>query len=161
MSATAVARPGASRGISPRGVIPRWGLAALYGATIALGLALAFGTGMAPAVAVVLLAIASGIALYVWSRIVEGRRTATDRLVTHAVTCAFLVAIAPLVSLLYTVVSKGLGGLSIDFFTMTQRNVIGEGGGAEHAILGTLIVTACATVVSVPVGVMAAIYLQE
>jgi phosphate transport system permease protein len=39
--------------------------------------------------------------------------------------------------------------------------VIGEGGGAEHAIVGTLIITACATIVSVPIGIMAAIYLQE
>src|SRR5215208_5596659 len=161
MSATAIARPSASRGISPRGVIPRWGPPALYGATIASGALAAAATGISVAVIVVLAAIASGAALYFWSRVVEGPRTATDRLVTHTVTCAFLIAIAPLVSLLYTVTSKGLGGLSFDFFTMTQRNVIGEGGGAEHAILGTLIITACATIVSVPIGIMAAIYLQE
>jgi phosphate transport system permease protein len=65
------------------------------------------------------------------------------------------------VSLLYTVTSKGMGGLSATFFSQTQRNVIGEGGGAEHAILGTLIIAGCATLVSVPIGIMAAIYLQE
>jgi phosphate transport system permease protein len=106
-------------------------------------------------------ALLSGTVLYVWSRAVEGRRRALDRLVTHSVTCAFLIAIAPLVSLLYTVTSKGMGGLSATFFSQTQRNVIGEGGGAEHAILGTLIIAGCATLVSVPIGIMAAIYLQE
>jgi phosphate transport system permease protein len=161
MSATALPSPVSSSRISPHGVIPKWGPPALYGATIALGALLVLGTTMAPAVAIVLLAVASGIALYAWSRVVEGPRTATDRVVTHGVTCAFLIAIAPLISLLYTVVKRGAGTLDLDFFTMTQRNVIGEGGGAEHAILGTLIITAWATIVSVPIGIMAAIYLQE
>jgi len=161
MSAAAMTSPVSSSRISPRGVIPKWGPPALYGATIALGALLVLGTSMSAAVVIVLLAIASGIVLYAWSRVVEGRRTATDRVVTHAVTCAFLIAIAPLISLLYTVVKRGAGTLDFDFFTMTQRNVIGEGGGAEHAILGTLIITAWATIVSVPIGIMAAIYLQE
>ncbi len=42
-----------------------------------------------------------------------------------------------------------------------MRSVIGAGGGADHAILGTLIITALATIISVPIGVMTAIYLQE
>ena len=161
MSAAAVASPSGRARISPHGIVPKWGPPALYGGTIALGLALVRGTGISIGVIVVGLALASGLVLYLWARAVEGPRTATDRLVTHAVTCAFLLAIAPLVSLLWTVVSKGIGTLDINFLSMTQRNVIGEGGGAEHAILGTLIITACATIVSVPIGVMAAIYLQE
>jgi phosphate transport system permease protein len=163
VSATAITRPGASSRISPRGVIPGWGPPAVYGATtlIALGLTAGGGIGIGIAVIVVAAAIASGAAVYGWSRAVEGRRRAMDRLVTHAVTCAFLLAVAPLVSLLWTVTSKGIGTLDIGFLTSSQRNVIGEGGGAEHAILGTLIITACATIVSVPIGIMAAIYLQE
>jgi phosphate transport system permease protein len=161
MSATAIAGPQVRSRISPRGVIPQWAPPALYGVAAVVGIGLLLGTGMGPALIIVLLAIASGLVLYIWSRIVEGRRTAMDRLVTHTVTCAFLVAVAPLISLLYTVVKRGIGVLDINFFTMTQRNVIGAGGGAEHAILGTLIITACATIVSVPIGVMAAIYLQE
>jgi phosphate transport system permease protein len=47
------------------------------------------------------------------------------------------------------------------FFTETMRNVIGEGGGAKHAILGTLIVTGLAAVISVPLGLLTAIYLVE
>ena len=42
-----------------------------------------------------------------------------------------------------------------------MRGVIGEGGGAIHAIYGTLIITGCATIISVPIGILAAIYLQE
>ena len=47
------------------------------------------------------------------------------------------------------------------FFTWSMRGVIGEGGGAIHAIYGTLIITGCATLISVPIGILAAIYLQE
>src|SRR5262249_29229283 len=51
-------------------------------------------------------------------------------------------------------------GLSVEFFTTSARGVVG-GGGAEHAILGTLIITGVATLISVPIGIMAAIYLNE
>jgi phosphate transport system permease protein len=65
------------------------------------------------------------------------------------------------VSLLYTVVSKGAARFDMEFFTETQRGVIGAGGGAAHAIVGTLIIAGAATVISVPIGIMAAVYLQE
>ena len=42
-----------------------------------------------------------------------------------------------------------------------MRNVVGEGGGAVHAIVGTLWVTGIATLISVPIGLLTAIYLVE
>lgn len=98
---------------------------------------------------------------YVFSRSVEGRRRATDRIVTGWVTAAFTLAVIPLVSLTWTVVEKGLNRLDVDFFTMSMRNVVGEGGGALHAIVGTLELTGIATLISVPLGIMTAIYLVE
>ncbi len=80
---------------------------------------------------------------------------------TVIVTVAFMVAVAPLISLLYTVVDRGLARFDSDFFTISMRGVVGAGGGAYHAILGTLIITGLATVISVPIGIMTAIYLQE
>jgi phosphate transport system permease protein len=77
------------------------------------------------------------------------------------VTTALLLALAPLVSLLWTVVSRGVERFDTAFFTESARNVVGAGGGATHAIVGTLLITAVATAASVPIGVMAAIYLQE
>jgi phosphate transport system permease protein len=49
----------------------------------------------------------------------------------------------------------------MDFFTFSMRNVVGAGGGAYHAIIGTLQITGLATLISVPIGIMTAIYLVE
>jgi len=92
---------------------------------------------------------------------VEGRRRAVDRFATIFMTLAFLLAITPLVSLLFTVVTNGLDRFDVDFFTLSMRNVLGPGGGAAHAILGTVLMTFAATLFSVPVGLLASIYLVE
>ncbi|EPR76282.1 Phosphate transport system permease protein PstA [Leifsonia rubra CMS 76R] len=111
-------------------------------------------------------ALLLGIVLYAVvlttvSRLVEGHRRATDRLVTTLVTLAFVIALLPLISLVYTVVTNGAARFDIDFFTLSLRNVVGEGGGALHAIIGTLQMTFAATLISVPIGLMASIYLVE
>lgn len=95
------------------------------------------------------------------SRQIEGSRKATDRFVTALVTGAFLIAIAPLVSLLVTVVVNGSVRFDIEFFTSSMRNVVGEGGGASHAIVGTLLMTGTAAIISIPIGLLTAIYLVE
>lgn len=100
-------------------------------------------------------------AIPLWSLIVEGTRKATDRLVTVLVTSAFVLALFPLVSILFTVVSKGTKVLSAEFFTYSMRNVVGEGGGIYQAMVGTLLITGAATIISVPIGLFAAIYLVE
>ena len=58
-------------------------------------------------------------------------------------------------------VTNGSPGFDAEFFTYSMRGVVGEGGGAYHAIVGTLIITAIAAVMSVPVGLLTAIYLVE
>jgi phosphate transport system permease protein len=98
---------------------------------------------------------------YVASRSLEGRRKATDRIVTGWVGAAFALTVIPLVSLTWTVIEKGLNRLDVEFFTSSMRNVVGEGGGALHAIVGTLQLTGIATLISVPLGIMTAIYLVE
>ena len=101
------------------------------------------------------------VVTYLLSRSVEGRRKATDRMVTGWVTAAFGLAVIPLVSLAWTVVEKGINRMDAEFFTSSMRNVVGEGGGALHAIVGTLELTTIATLISVPLGIMTAIYLVE
>lgn len=101
------------------------------------------------------------IASFILSAKVEGVRRAKDRLAAHAVTGSFLLALTPLVSLAWEALVKGIARFDFEFFAFSMRNVIGEGGGAAHAIWGTLIITGTATVFSVPIGLMTAIYLVE
>lgn len=89
------------------------------------------------------------------------RRKLTDRFVTVLVTAAFLIALIPLISLAITVVSNGIARFDPEFFSSSMRNVTGEGGGALHAMIGTLLITLAATVISVPLGLMTSIYLVE
>lgn len=99
--------------------------------------------------------------IWLFSTLVEGRRRAMDRLVTALVTGAFVLAMIPLVSLAITVVSLGAARFDADFFSMSMRNVTGEGGGIVHAIVGTLLMTGAAAIISIPIGLMTAIYLVE
>lgn len=110
---------------------------------------------------IVLGVVAFLILLVVISRQVEGSRKATDRFVTALVTGAFLIAMTPLVSLVITVVINGSARFDIEFFTSSMRNVVGEGGGASHAIVGTLLMTGTAAIISIPIGLFTAIYLVE
>ncbi|GAB2854571.1 phosphate ABC transporter permease PstA [Nocardioides pacificus] len=141
--------------------LPRWapGLVAVLSLAVAGLLALLLGWG--PVAIAFVAAVVFVVALPVWSGAVEGKRRATDRFATSLVWGAFVVALIPLVTLLWQVLSNGLPVLSAEFFTYSMRNVIGEGGGIYHAIVGTLIITGWATLISVPVGVLAAIYLVE
>jgi phosphate transport system permease protein len=88
-------------------------------------------------------------------------RRLKDRLMTIVIASAFGLAMIPLASLLFTVVSKGIDRFDVAFFTESARGVIGAGGGAGHAIVGTLVITGVATLIAIPIGLMAAIYLNE
>ena len=112
-------------------------------------------TGDYPIAAAVFVGIvAYGATLYALSRLVEGPRPATNRLVTTLVVLAFVIALLPLISLLFTVVTHGLARFDPMFFTYSMRNIVGEGGGALHAIVGTLLMTGAAAVISIPIGLL-------
>ncbi len=154
--------------LNPRQSMPLTGatlprVAPLLSAVIACGVgglvALLGGFGWVAAVFVAWLVLVVGLPL--WSRAVEGGRKALDRLATLLVWSAFGLAMIPLVSLVWTVLSKGVGILSSQFLNNSMRGVLGEGGGIYHAIMGTLIITALATLISVPIGVLTAVYLVE
>lgn len=88
------------------------------------------------------------------------RRRATNIVMTVLIAAAFALAMIPLFSLIFEVAKRGIPGLSLEFFTEDARGVVG-GGGAAHAIMGTLVITGVASLISVPIGIMAAIYLNE
>ena len=110
---------------------------------------------------IVVAVVVYAVVLPSWSRVVENSRAAKDRLVTTLVWSAFAVALLPLVALIWKVLAEGAPQITAEFLTFSMRNVIGPGGGIYHAILGTLLITLAATVISVPIGLMAAIYLVE
>jgi len=140
--------------------LPSWSSWAVgAGALVLAGLAWLLGVSLVGAV--VIAGVAFVLARWSTSRVVEGPRKATDRLVTMLVWLAFMLAALPLVSVLWTVLQHGAARFDIPFLTETMRGVVGAGGGALHAILGTVLVTLAATVISVPVGMMTAIHLVE
>jgi phosphate transport system permease protein len=95
-----------------------------------------------------------------WPRRIEFRRRALDRLMTLLIASAFAIALIPLLSLIFEVLKRGLPGLDLEFLTESARGYI-NGGGAAHALVGTLVITGVAVAISVPIGLMAAIYLTE
>jgi phosphate transport system permease protein len=144
------------------GTLPSWAPYAVVAASAAVVAAVLAATGSFTVVLMIVLAVVvSCVAIYAVSRAIEGRRQATNRVVTLSIVALFGVAVAPLISLLYQVIKRGYHRLDGAFFTESARNVIGAGGGAEHAVVGTLVITGLAALISVPIGIMAAIYLNE
>ncbi len=92
------------------------------------------------------------------------RRKATNWVATVLVSLSVLVALIPLVWVLYSVVTKGYEALtSADWFTNSQSGMTAfeAGGGAYHAIVGTVLQALVCAVISIPIGVMVAVYLVE
>lgn len=94
---------------------------------------------------------------------ISARRRTTDRVVTMSVYLAFAVALLPLISVLWLTVGKGLDRLDLTFLTHSLRNItVGStGGGAYHAIIGTLEQVGIASVLAVPLGLVVAVYLVD
>jgi phosphate transport system permease protein len=149
------------------GRLPRWAPWVTLAGSWAFGLlvfglvALSTQSGLNVILAIVVGTILFNVMMFVLSQMVEGSRQARNRLVTSLVSTAFIIALLPLISLVITVVANGLPRFDILFFSSSMRNVVGEGGGALHAIMGTLLITGMAALISIPIGLLAAIYLVE
>ena len=91
-------------------------------------------------------------------------RKVKNGIATGLVTLAFLVALVPLVWVLWTVIQYGLSVvLRPGWWTQSLNGLLGrqQGGGAYHAIFGTLAQGLIAGVIATPLGIMVAIYLVE
>ncbi|MGA7614504.1 MAG: phosphate ABC transporter permease PstA [Thermoanaerobaculia bacterium] len=77
--------------------------------------------------------------------------------------CGFsvLIALVPLVLILFYVIVHGFGAMNLSFFTHMPKPVGEPGGGMANSIVGTLILIAIAAVVAVPVGVIGGVHLSE
>jgi len=150
------------------GQLPRFAeVSIISGSAVASGLVLML-IGFNLVGWLVLTAVVYLFVLGVLSSIVENRRKATDRLVRGTVTVAFLLAIVPLVSTLYTVVSRGISSLTLEFITQSRNSSfnadtleVTNTPGALQAIVGTLIITGIAALISIPIGLFTSIYIVE
>ena len=86
---------------------------------------------------------------------VEGSRAARNRVVTAAIYMACALAALPLIYLVKTLIGNGLDRFDAEFFTHSMRDItpFDGGGGAYHAIIGTLEQAGIATLITVPLGV--------
>jgi len=136
----------------------------IAGGALLVSLAVGFiGSGPSVAGVVALAVVLYAVTLTITSRVVEGQRRATDRLAAVLVSSAFGLAMIPLVSLVWIVLSRGMRLFNASFLTTDMVGVFGDmtSGGAVHAIVGTFLVTGAAAVISIPIGLLTAIYLVE
>jgi phosphate transport system permease protein len=127
---------------------------------LAVAAAVAFGNWVLVAVLGLVLYL---VGLRIVAGRVEGRRSARDRMWKTLIYSACVLAVLPLASVVWTLLSKGMARLDAAFFTHSMNNIGARdpGGGAYHAIIGTLQQVGIATLLAVPLGVAGAIYLVE
>ncbi|MEJ1201037.1 MULTISPECIES: phosphate ABC transporter permease PstA [unclassified Streptomyces] len=144
--------------------LPKWFLWAVAAGSIAAGLGISAAAGLNSSIQWALIAaVLFVLGTYAISARVEGGRQAKDRVATSMVWVAFIVAVIPLASLVWATVKRGVKVLDGYFLTHSMGVVADAevGGGIYHAILGTLEQVGIATLISVPIGVLTAIYLVE
>ena len=95
----------------------------------------------------------------------RGSAAAKDALVNSLVAIGAIVTVIPVASIMATVLAKGLPGISFGLFThdmalATPTDPLSNGG-LLHAITGTLILVTVAMIISVPIGILTALYLTE
>ena len=93
---------------------------------------------------------------------ISARRRRTDQVMRGLLLVATLIALVPLVLVIYYLLHKGLSSVSGSFFSSDPNgNFFGNPGGIRSAILGTLEIVGLATLISVPIGIGVALYLTE
>ncbi|MFJ4539009.1 phosphate ABC transporter permease PstA [Streptomyces tibetensis] len=144
--------------------LPTWSPYAIAAGSIALAVGIGLAGGLHSRVQWGLIAAILYVAgTYAIAAAVEGKRQAKDRIATSFVWVAFLLAVVPLASLIWSTVVRGVKVLDVYFLTHSMGVVADTepGGGIYHAILGTLEQVGLATVIAAPIGVLTAIYLVE
>ena len=91
---------------------------------------------------------------------VDRRRSRVDVFMRSLAFVAAIACVVPLAAVIFYVVINGIAGLNLNLLTKAPR-ALGIGGGAASAILGSLQMVALATIVAVPVGTLAAVYVNE
>ncbi|MER5476610.1 phosphate ABC transporter permease PstA [Streptomyces sp. NPDC002734] len=160
MSTATVLKPVSLQGAR----LPKWAPWAVAVTAVAVAVAVGLAAGLDSRVQWGLMAaVLFVLGTYALSAKVEGRRQAKDRVATSLVWVAFLLAVVPLLSLVWETVARGVKVLDGYFLTHSMGTVADAepGGGIYHAILGTAQQVGLATLIAAPVGVLTAIYLVE
>ncbi len=142
--------------------LPRWApiLVGVIAAAAAALIGLTAGWGALTTA--VLAGLIFLVVMPLWSLVVENRRSAIDRMMTGLIWAAFVVSMVPLVSLVWTVVRLGARQVDGTFLTFSMfRTSLDQPVGIYHAMVGTMLITLWASVIAVPIGIFAAIYLVE
>ncbi|WP_326753520.1 phosphate ABC transporter permease PstA [Streptomyces sp. NBC_01635] len=144
--------------------LPKWYAVAVAAGSVALGLGISAVAGLDSSIQWALIAaLLFVVGSYALSATVEGKRQAKDRTATSLVWVAFIIAVIPLASLIWETLKRGVKVLD-GYFLSHSMGVVADsepGGGIYHAILGTLEQVGIASLISVPIGVLTAIYLVE
>jgi phosphate transport system permease protein len=94
-------------------------------------------------------------------RINNARRNATNYLVGGLSILATVIVIIPLIAILFYLVYKGASSLNFNFFTKIPAPVGESGGGMANSIVGSGIILALASLMGIPIGIAAGVYLSE
>jgi len=89
------------------------------------------------------------------------RRRITDKVMTAAAVGTVFIVLAPLVAIFGYLLYRGIGSINWAFLTQTPKPVGEAGGGMANAIVGSIIILGIASLIGVPFGVGAGIYLAE
>src|SRR5215212_1185802 len=89
------------------------------------------------------------------------KRKILNRIFTGVTIACVMLAMIPLGSILLEVVKNGISAISIEFLTQPQGSIIRGNGGVGPAIQGTLLTVGYASLIGVPIGILAGVYLSE
>jgi len=92
---------------------------------------------------------------------ISWRRRVTNHVMTGVAILTVVIVLAPLVAIFGYLVYRGVGSMNWAFFTQTPKPVGEEGGGMANAIIGSILILGIASLIGVPFGVGAGIYLAE
>ena len=109
----------------------------------------------------ILYATVTAVAQY----LARGKAAAKDAIIKTVVVLGAVVTVLPILSIIVTVVSKGAAGIHFGLFTTDMSMATPtdplSNGGLLHAITGTLTLVTISLVLSVPIGILTALYLTE
>lgn len=89
------------------------------------------------------------------------RRMVFDKLWFYLSIAAVIIALVPLVSIIYDVAATGLSTISVAFVTSLPLPPGVPGGGVSNAIVGTFILVTLGSGVGIPIGVLSGVYVSE